>query len=831
MLRTKARFDPTESQREKEHREIVYRAALEGIVLLENNGVLPLAPGSRIALYGAGAARTIKGGTGSGEVNERHSASILEGLELAGFTIGTWRWLADYEREFAAGERTHAARIRRGIGLFNLAALARLMNEPFIYPHGREVTDADIAESAADTCLYVLSRQSGEGADRRLDQHEFFLSPSERRSLERCARAYRKTIVVINVGATFDLSFKDEIPGIDALVYVSQLGSMGGIAFADIVAGRAAPSGRLVDTWVRRYEDVPFSSCYSYHKGDPDKGQLDDEDYQEDIYVGYRYFDSFGVQPAYPFGYGLGYSTFACECRGAELERTRLTLRVRVRNTGAQFAGKEVVQVYASCPQTAAGKEYQRLVAFAKTGTLLPGEAQDLALALDLSACASFDEAGARFALDAGDYIFRVGSDSRRTAPAAVVSLDTAVTLSQHAHICPPRHAFERLKAEGIVYHDDLSAAVRLTARAADFATVVHTYATPETYHDRLVDTLMQRLSVRDMVSLVVGSGMLDVLFSRNYINSPGAVGNTTSRLVRKGIINITLADGPAGLRLQKRSSVSRRGAIRMVDAQIDFFRFLPAVFRRLLFGRADARRLLYQFTTALPVGLALAQTWNLPLLEEIGRLVGREMHEYGIAYWLAPALNIHRNPLCGRNFEYYSEDPLLSGRVAAAVTRGCQGVGGVYVTVKHFCANNQEDNRNRVSSNLSERALREIYLRGFEIAIREGAPRGVMTSYNRVNGVYTANSHDLCTKVLRNEWGFDGVVMTDWVSTGRQLANSGLCLKAGNDLIMPGSLRDRRQILAELKAGRISEADLQRCAANILRSIVYSQLAAEYPL
>jgi len=326
------------------------------------------------------------------------------------------------------------------------------------------------------------------------------------------------------------------------------------------------------------------------------------------------------------------------------------------------------------------------------------------------------------------------------------------------------------------------------------------------------------------MVELVVGAGLSTVLFSKNYFNAPGAVGNTTSKLVKKGIINITLADGPAGLRLQKTSAVNKRGKVKMIDTQLDFMNYLPKLIKRFLFGNPEKDDLIYQYTTAFPVELALAQTWNTDLLEEIGRAVSIEMAEYGITFWLAPGLNIHRNPLCGRNFEYYSEDPYLTGKLAAALTRGVQSIEGNYVTLKHYCANNQEDNRNRVSSNLNERALREVYLRGFEIVVREAKAKGVMTSYNWVNGTYTANSHDLCTKVLRNEWGFEGVVMTDWFSTGKGLGNNGLCMKAGNDLIMPGGRYYKMEILAELKKGNIEEEDLRRCAANVLRSILDSK-------
>jgi len=261
----------------------------------------------------------------------------------------------------------------------------------------------------------------------------------------------------------------------------------------------------------------------------------------------------------------------------------------------------------------------------------------------------------------------------------------------------------------------------------------------------------------------------------------------------------------------------------------IEFMKFIPGIVKKFIFGNREKNNLVFQFTTAFPVEVALAQSWNTELLEEIGEAIGKEMAEYGVTYWLAPGLNIHRNPLCGRNFEYFSEDPFLSGKMGAAITRGVQSIEGTYATIKHFVANNQEDNRSKVSSNVNERALREIYLRGFEIAVKEGGVKGVMTSYNRVNGTYTANSHDLCTKVLRNEWGFDGVVMTDWFATGKGLASNGLCMKAGNDLIMPGGRYYKKEILADLKKGIVNEEDIRRCAANVLRSIVNSKLGREY--
>lgn len=330
----------------------------------------------------------------------------------------------------------------------------------------------------------------------------------------------------------------------------------------------------------------------------------------------------------------------------------------------------------------------------------------------------------------------------------------------------------------------------------------------------------MRRLTAEEMTDIVVGAGMSA---GKNRFQLPGSVGNTTSRFWDRGLANVALCDGPAGLRIQRRSTVDRSGKIKPVDPPFAFMNDLPGLVRKAALGNPERDPVIYQYATAFPVATALAQSWNTELLCQVGKAVYREMKEYGCTYWLAPGMNIHRNPLCGRNFEYYSEDPRLTGAMAAALTRGVQQEEGYYVTIKHFACNNQEENRTAVSSNVGERALREIYLRGFEEAVRAGGAKGVMTSYNRINGVYTPNSHDLCTKVLRQEWGFGGVVMTDWNSTMGGRASSAAALRAGNDLIMPGGSSYKREILQALRANLIDEADLRRCCGNVIRSILDS--------
>jgi beta-glucosidase len=805
-LRTKASYSNEVTERELQHRNIAYRAALEGIVLLENDGSLPIKP-CKIALYGAGAAMTIKGGTGSGEVNERYSVSIMQGMEKAGFTVTTGKWIEDYNRMYKEGKEIYAEQIRKK---FMRLKIGEIMANPFRYPFGREISDDDIVSSSTDICIYVVSRQAGEGMDRKLDNSDNNLSEIEIKNIKKCVENYKTTIVVINVGSAFDVSFMDEIKGINALVFFCQQGTEGGTAFADILTGKVSPSGHLTDTWAMKYDDIPFGREFSYLNGN-----LDNEYYKEGIYVGYRYFDTFNVKPRYEFGYGLSYTEFSISCSEAIVEKTKITVKTFVTNTGKAYSGKEVVQLYVSCPSGNIPKEYQKLVAFAKTKALKPGESQELDLSLDLSSVASFREESAEYILEKGDYIVRIGESSRKTIPCAVVELDEDVVVSKHQNICRPKEKIEELAAPAVVFQDALENVRQLSVKAAYFTTKVFDYKTPDVYSDTQVDILIDKLNVKDMVELVVGAGMFG---GKHYFTVPGAVGNTTSKLVDKGIVNVAFSDGPAGLRLQKTSAVTGKGKVKMIDSLIEFLDYMPKLIKRFMFGNPKKDTLIYQYTTAFPVGLSLAQTWNTELLEEVGQAVSREMEEYGVTYWLGPGMNIHRNPLCGRNFEYYSEDPLLTGKLAACITKGVQSTEGKYVAIKHFCANNQEENRNKVSSNVSERALREIYLRGFEIAVREGGAKGVMTSYNRLNGIYTANSYELCTKALRNEWGFDGVVMTDWFSCGKGLGDSALAMSAGNDLIMPGTRGNRKQILSALKKGIIKEEDVRRCAANILK-------------
>ena len=819
-LLTKASYSPEVTQREKENLQVAYQAACEGMVLLKNDGALPFQT-KKVALYGPGASMTIKGGTGSGEVNERHSVTILEGLKDRGFEISTMGWIDAYERGYREAEEAYRIEKKKRVNLLKLDSIMNMLFDNFRFPCGPEITMTDVRDSDTDTCIYVLSRQAGEGGDRKAEQGDLFLTEEEENAIRFCAEHYKKFLLVINAGSAMDMGFAEKIPGINAILYFCQLGTEGGHAFADVVSGAVSPSGKLSDTWAKQYADIPFADQYSYLNGD-----LENEYYKEGIYVGYRYFDSFGVEPAYPFGYGLSYTDFAVRSAGVSLEGSCVTVKADVANTGDTYTGREVAQLYVSAPNGHLHKAYQSLAAFGKSDPLAPGAHQVLTLTFDLRSVASYRDSDSSFVLEQGEYILRLGNSSRNTVAVAVIYLAQAVIVSRHCNICTPEEPIEELRAPRRP-EETVSAGLPYLLLDPDAVrTVEYTYEVPVTEYDPRVKKLLDSLSLKEMVDIVVGNGMFG---GETRFNLPGSVGNTTSKFWDRGLVNVALCDGPAGLRIQKRSTVDKKGKVKPVDMALSIFEAFPGFVKKFMVGDPEKDPVLYQYTTAFPVANALAQTWNQDLMYRVGDAIYREMKEYGCTYWLAPAVNIHRNPLCGRNFEYFSEDPFLTGAMAAAITRGVQQEEGFYVTVKHFACNNQEDNRNKVSSNLSERALREIYLRPFEITVREGGAKGIMTSYNRINGVYASNSHDICTKALRNEWGFHGVVMTDWFSTNKGLASNALCMMAGNDLIMPGGGSFKKEILEGVKSGLISEGDVRRCCANVIKSILDSATQREY--
>ncbi|MBR3182148.1 MAG: glycoside hydrolase family 3 C-terminal domain-containing protein [Eggerthellaceae bacterium] len=791
---------------EEAGRDVALQAARESIVLLENDGTLPLEP-CRIALYGAGAAMTIAGGTGSGEVNVRHCVSVREGLESAGFEITTTARLDAYERAWHEGRVSFIAAQRAKIRTFRPSVLGELLAMEYHAPEDDPITAEEAGAQNTDTCIYVLSRISGEGLDRTDAAGNYQLTSRELDDIRMCACAYAKTIVVLNVGAPIDVMPICETEGVNALVHMGLPGMEGGHALADVLTGAVSPSGKLAVSWPRSLSHIPFSSTFGTNADD-----LDVADYKEGVYVGYRYYTSFDVEPAYPFGYGLGYAKFQQELTSVRLDGQTITATVRIRNMSAEHAGKSVVQLYASLPQGVSPKERMRLVAFEKTRNLMPGESCEAALTFSLRDLASYDEADAETVLDQGSYALLLGESSASTRPVAAVRVSGRFTLERHENLCSSKKAVVELCAP--VAQPCATDGLPVVTVCADHITpVVHHYGKAANTLPE-IEAIVAALSDKQKADLCVGTGLMG---SRRGFSVPGAVGHTTTALLEAGIPNVELCDGPAGIRLQRRSAVDAKGVIRPLDPPLSIYEVLPRFITRLLYGNPDRDKVVYQFVTGFPAASSVAQTWNADLAQSIGKTVGAEMQAYGVTYWLAPALNIVRHPLCGRNFEYYSEDPVVSGKMAAAVTSGVQSVPGCFACCKHFAANNQETNRNTMSANVDERVLREIYLRGFEIAVREAKPASIMSAYNKINDTYCSENAELLQGILRDEWGFDGIVMTDWFATGFGHASEAKALMAGVNLIMPGGMGAKPVLLHGLTTKTVTQKALDASCARVL--------------
>lgn len=796
------------SERELLHGRLARRLAAEGMVLLKNEGLLPLCANMSMALFGNGASKTVKGGIGSGDVNNRENISIYQGLKEAGVSLVSEGWLRDYDDRYRKAREEWKKRVleeaKHVENPFDAYAA-----DPFMLPEGRKITEEDI--EGAEVVIYVLSRISGEGKDRRRARGDYYLSQKEQDELTYLNQQKVPIVLILNAGGPIELTdILEKADNIKAILNISQPGQEGGRAAADVLLGNRVPGGRLTTTWAKRYEDYPYAESYSYLNGN-----LKEEEYKEGIYVGYRYFDSFDVRPLYPFGYGLSYTSFQTTFADLRVKETSVEIDVMVTNTGDRYAGREVIQVYASLPQTGDPKEYHRLVGFAKTKVLRPKEAQKLTVVIGQKQFASFSGQMHAWLIDAGLYGLWIGRHSGDLDMAAVLSV-TEQTVLEHVHaVCPRQAEFAELG----VSKTARAKADRWQKLAAEQGIPEYIFApckVEEENKETVQTSFAEAIPVMELIPLLYGNITQGTsTLGSAGIRVPGSAGETTEALEEKyGVRSLIMADGPAGLRLRQNYEVDRQsGAVYGVGV----LGSLENGFLEPTMHHEDADTY-YQYCTAFPVGTALAQTWDKELMKEFGEAVAVEMEEFHVDLWLAPGMNIHRNPLCGRNFEYYSEDPLLSGVLAAAVTSGVQSRDGCGVTVKHFACNNQEDNRMSVDACVSERALREIYFRGFEIAVKESSPAAIMSSYNLINGVHAANSRDLCTVLAREEWGFGGVVMSDWNTTVPEDGSiPWKCAAAGNDIIMPGNSEDDRNIREAYERGLLSEDDIRACAERII--------------
>ena len=809
---------------ETEHRQVAREAAAEGIVLLKNEDqILPLKAGSAVAIYGAGAGRTIKGGTGSGDVNEREKVSIFQGMKNAGYEVTNEEWIESYDGIYEKARQDWKNDIvtrSGGNGEDVMNFFNTYSTTPFIMPTGDPIKKPAEGEKA-DTAIYVLSRVAGEGADRNAAAGDYYLKEDEHQMLADLCAYYKDVIVVVNAGGQVDLSFMDEFENIKALLVIVQPGMEGGNAFADVISGKVNPSGKLVDSWAYKYEDYPSAATFSHNNGNVQK-----EFYEEGIYVGYRYFDTFGIPVRYGFGYGLSYTTFSVDgCTVAKTENHGIKITADVKNTG-NMAGKEVVQVYASLPGGGLEKEAHRLIAYAKTELLQPGQKQTVTLEVPAERLVSYDEKSAAWILEKGFYGILVGNSLENAELVGGMQLDESVALEKVKNLFAKKEELNELaQQDGKTSQREadqktLAAEKHLPVvemKAADIETKEIVYKKNRELADEKAMEFVNTLSVEELIDLAAGDpgkaqgGNLGAA----GISVPGSAGETHRCAIEKGLASIVLADGPAGLRLMKYYHVNEGKIVPMpFEFSLEGGLFYD--------GPTDLPgERYYQYCTAIPVGTMLAQTWNTTLIQKVGAMIGKEMEYFGVTLWLAPGMNIHRNPLCGRNFEYYSEDPYVAGTMAAAMTDGVQSNYGCGTTIKHFACNNQEDNRMGSDSILSERAVRELYLKSFEIAVKESQPLSIMTSYNLINGVHAANNHDLCTDVARNEWGFQGAIMTDWTTTevDESCTASG-CMRAGNDLVMPGCFGDHDNMKKELEEGTLQIEDLKACIARLVSVI-----------
>lgn len=745
------------------------RAVSGGIVMLKNDGALPLKQGGTAAVFGRIQLHYYKSGTGSGGmVNVSKVIGITDGLLDAGYKLDEQLLNAyrewDEQNPFDYGE---------GWG-----------GEPWSQKE-MPLTDELVGGAAfrADVAIVIIGRTAGEEMDNKLEKGAFLLSDLEEDMLRRVTSAFDKTVVLLNTGGLIDMSFMDRYP-VSAVMYVWQGGMVGGAGTAAVLTGEVSPSGKLPDTIAYEISDYPSDKFF---------GSGDMDCYGEDIYVGYRYFETFAKDRVrFPFGFGMSYTSFDITASDFKLDGDKVTGSVNVKNTGST-PGREVVQIYCSAPQGKLGKPARVLCGFDKTRTLQPGESQTLSFEIPLESVASYDDSGvtghkSAWILEQGGYVFYAGADVRSASEAYSLTLPETV-VRQCKSALGPLTAFKRmvnssgkpefedvpLTGEAFPHdHAKLPAEIPQTGdRGIRLADVVNGKNTLEEFTAQLTDY--------DLSCIIRGEGMGSPKVTAGTAAAFGGVSDTLTAL---GIPCACCDDGPSGMRL---------------DCGTKAF--------------------------SLPNGTLLASTFDRPLMTELFTFMGLEMHTNQVDCLLGPGMNIHRHPLNGRNFEYFSEDPYLTGEMASAELAGLHSTGAEG-TIKHFCGNNRETRRHFLDSVISERALREIYLRGFEKAVKKGGAKSVMTTYGQVNGVWTAGNYGLVTGILRDDWGFDGFTMTDWWANinrrGKAPDKSDFAAMAmaQNDVYMvtADGAACNDNTLDSLKSGELTRGELQRNAMNILR-------------
>ena len=804
---------------EKKHLEALRPNLAECTVLLKKDGSFPIDSPCSVAAFGNGVRRTIKGGKGSGEVNSRYFVNIEDGLEQAGFSVITKNWLDAYDKVRSEAKERFIKAAKKEARAHHQMAVFYCMGMTMAEPEHDIPLETD-NNQIADTAIYVLSRDSGEGNDRKPIKGDVLLTDAERRDILKLNEQYSRFLLVLNTGGPVDLS---ELESVKNILVLSQLGVETGSALADILLGRQNPSGKLATTW----------TAWSDYASIGDFGDRNDTYYKEGIYVGYRYFDSIAKKALYPFGFGLSFTAFKIDPQPVELSQSTVCVSATVSNIG-KYSGKEVVQAYVSCPQGKLDKAYQDLAGFAKTSLLAKGASETINFKFDLRELASYDEEKAAFVLEKGSYIVRVGNSSVHTIPVAVIELDEDAIVTKTRNCCG-KPDFKDWKPEQTPEHEVPSFVPTLSLKASDIEAKNVCYEKTYPIDEEITKLTDEQLALANTGGAFTGGSRAKEIIGNASSTVVGAAGESTPRLSEAGFKPIVMADGPAGLRLTPQIYRDDKGvhAITGSSHSESFMEFLPPIvkwFMNRSNGKSKApagAEVLTQWCTAIPIGTAIAQSWNTDLAKACGDIVGAEMELFNVQLWLAPALNIHRSILCGRNFEYFSEDPLISGKMAASITNGVQAHPGCGTTIKHYATNNQETNRYGNNTNVSERALREIYLKGFGIAVQESQPKAVMSSYNLLNGIHTAESRDLIDSILRCEFGFEGIVMTDWwVASGLMNSKADihptvtpkLTAAAGSDLFMPGCRDNYLNMLEGLKDGSLTREQMQINATRIYR-------------
>lgn len=778
----------------EEHIALSLRAAEEGMVLLKNeDNLLPLKKGTKVALFGKGTFDYVKGGGGSGDVYTKYIRNIREGLKEVGLTED-YAPLSDFYKKNV--DEQYAKGIAPG-----------MLEEP-------KLPDELLKDAAAvsDVAIISLSRFSGEGWDRSdvefieedspwaSDDHEsmpkrsgriflqgdFYLSPAEKKLVKAVTGAFDKVVVLLNTGGVMDTSWIKKDRHIGACLLTWQGGMEGGLAAARTLLGLNNPSGKLPDTFAQKLTDYPSTANFHdsfYHV-----------DYTENIFVGYRYFETIpgaDKKVVYPFGYGLSYTDFCLEVNNVWEEDGIINLFVRVTNIG-KVSGKEVVQIYFGAPEGKLSKPARVLLAYRKTPELMPGESSTLTFEIPVENMASYDDLGkvkkSAWVLEKGEYSLFVGISVREALELDYrVNIPKDTVTEQLSRQLAPAELKERLLADGTFEklpkgkpHNPDECGLKKMKKGSEEC-IVPAVKSREQYglfnpfngKHPLIEVFTGKITLDDFIKQLSDEDLIHLLGGQpnTGVANTWGIGN----LPEYGIPSIMTADGPAGVRLNSDCGVC---------------------------------------TTAWPCATLLASTWNEDLLAELGNAVGEELKENNLGMWLAPALNIHRNPMNGRNFEYYSEDPLLSGKAAAAVVRGVQS-NGVSACIKHFACNNKETNRKDSDSRVSERALREIYLKGFEITVKEADPWSVMTAYNTINGYRAAECYDLITGILRGEWGYKGIVISDWWNRSEHYKE----ILAGEDVKMATGYPGR--VKAAMDKGLIKRKDLEAPVKRILEFIM----------